>query len=1215
MIYPDLPIVAQRQAIIEAIRQYPVIIVAGETGSGKTTQLPKMCLEAGLGQNGLMIGHTQPRRLAARTIAMRIASEMQCALGQQVGYQIRFSDKTSQDTQIKLMTDGILLQETQQDPLLKRYDCIIIDEAHERSLNIDFLLAYLKRLRAKRPDLKIIVTSATIDIKRFVSYFDEAPLIEISGRTYPVTVHYADVLETDYDDPMVKTVSAVKRAIAEGKGDILIFQSGEKEIRETIEALEECRLPHTTLLPLYARLPVSEQQKIFQSYSGRKIIVSTNVAETSLTVPNIRFVIDTGFARINRYHYRSRVQRLMIEPISRSSAEQRKGRCGRVGPGICYRLYTEEDLMSRDEFTTPEILRTHLAGVILKLLDLGVKDIGRFPFMDPPEYRHIKDGLTLLHRLGAIDFHHRITPVGRLINQIPMEPKLARTLIEANRLGALQELLIITSFLSIVDPRERPPDQQAKADEQHAKYQVPGSDFMAIIALWDFVQSQKSTLSQTQFRKCCRTNFLSFMRLCEWMDVYEQLCIKTQELGFKRNSSPAASESLHQALLVGLLDTIGQKVEKREYAGIRNTIFYVHPASKLAEKPPQWIMSFEIIQTSKMYARMNAKIEPEWIETVAKPFLKVHYFEPTFDAATGRIVAYARMALFGLEIVSKRRVSYEKINPRESRELFIRQGLVEGRLQTDLPFFAHNQAVIASLHELESRLRRDQVLITDEWLQAFYEGVIPSTVVSHQTLQQWIREESPASIYLSVDQICPSSEIAKIKAQYPDEWIIQQQAFTCTYRFDWENPYDGVTLHIPLPLLAIAKKGDFSWPIPGHLTEKIFHYLKALPKPYRMMLPPLGEVAEWARAALEPRPPERFDVALARLLRQRLAREIPVTLWDNSALPADLKWHFCIEAPDKSQFLGDDLLVVADQALQAFPSVSAQAHAHSTGHSRWDFDDLPEERVTQRAGYAVTEYPALIDQKTHVSVGGFDEEALAHQQHRQGLARLYLCAIPDALKQFHRNINPAHKKWLKQQSAVLGDPQVIFDEILMKAADAVFMSTGALVRSRSAFEAVLTRQRTVFLKQTQQLLQWVLAILADRLVIERALAEAKYPQVSDLKKQLTALFSSHWILTTPITIFPRYLIYLKAMQLRLKALPSQAKRDQQAMVDIDLVQKAYQRKIAKLNAAGKHLDPEDPLVLFRWKIEELRVSLFAQTLGTPETVSRIRLLKVLDNIG
>lgn len=1216
MIYPDLPIVAKRQEIIAAIMQHPVVIIAGETGSGKTTQLPKMCIEAGFGQEGRWIGHTQPRRLAARTIAARIASELQCPLGTRVGYKIRFSDKTNETTQIKLMTDGILLQETHVDPRLSRYDVLIIDEAHERSLNIDFLMAYIKQLRAKRPDLKVIITSATIDLERFVDYFDQAPLIEISGRTYPVTTHYIDALPTEPDADLISNiVTAVQCAYAEGKGDILIFQSGEREIRETMEALEAVSLPHTTLLPLYARLPISEQQKVFQAYSGRKIIISTNVAETSVTVPNIRFVIDTGFVRINRYHYKSKIQRLMIEPISRSSAEQRKGRCGRVGPGICYRLYTEADLMTRDEFATPEILRTHLAGVILKLLDLGVKDIGHFPFMDPPEYRHIKDGLTLLHRLGAIDEHHRITPIGRKLHQFPMEPKCARMLIAADRQGALSEMLIITSFLSIVDPRERPHDQQQKADEKHAQYHAPDSDFMSILNLWNFIRSHKTTLSQQKFRKLCRSHFLSFIRICEWEDVYDQLKIKADELGLKCNTNPAAYESIHQSLLVGLLDGVGKKVEKRQYEGIRNSEFHIHPGSQLTGKPPAWIMSFELILTTKLYARMNAKIEPKWIETVAKPFLKAHYYEPHFDVASGRVLAFARLALFGLEIVSRRRVSYEQVMPQEARSIFIQEGLVEGKLQSSLPFYKHNQALISDLRELETRLRREQILLTDDTLKDFYEARIPSGVTSLQTLQQWMATTTSSVLALQPNDLLSQSERDRIKADFPDQWKIQEQSFDCRYRCDWEDPQDGVTIIIPLPLLNIAKKGDFSWPVPGHRLEKIQIYLKALPKPYRMMLPPVNEVAHTFAQQLTRAPGVRFETALLALVSQAIGRALPASTWDHIELPHDLKWHYEIHCEEGTVLKGDDLAVLAAQVPESVMALSTP-HSPATatsGFTRWTFDAIPEKGIVKQDQYSLTHYYALVDHGSQVLVEGFDDPDLAAYHHRLGLARLYLCYCQDSVKQFYRNIKPIQKKTTGLRAALKEDLEALWDQVLLKAALTVFVDPINNIRDQVTFETQWQQEKRHFLTCAQTFQECVWRIVQQRAEIASLLsapALANTPSGADLNAQLQGLFSEHWILNAPAEMLMRYPIYLKGMTLRIATLPAAAKRDQAAIAEIEAVNKVYQRKLAKVET--DHLAPTDPLRLFRWKIEEFRISLFAQMLGTQETVSRVRLLKFLE---
>ncbi|MCI4179834.1 ATP-dependent RNA helicase HrpA, partial [Dickeya dianthicola] len=824
--YPEaLPVSQKREAILSAIRDHQVVIVAGETGSGKTTQLPKMCLELGRGVTGL-IGHTQPRRLAARSVADRIAAELETPLGGAVGYKVRFNDQIGDNTLVKLMTDGILLAEIQQDRLLMQYDTLIIDEAHERSLNIDFILGYLRQLLPRRPDLKVIITSATIDPQRFSRHFGNAPIIEVSGRTYPVDVRYRPVVEEAQDgdrDQLQAMLDAVDELCREGPGDILVFMSGEREIRDTADALNKQDLPHTEILPLYARLSNQEQNRVFQSHHGRRIVLATNVAETSLTVPGIRYVIDPGTARISRYSYRTKVQRLPIEPVSQASANQRKGRCGRVAAGICIRLYSEQDFLSRPAFTDPEILRTNLASVILQMTALGLGDIAAFPFVDAPDKRNIQDGVRLLEELSALqssdDGHYRLTPQGRHLAQLPIDPRLARMVLEARQTSCVREAMIITAALSIQDPRERPVEKKQAAEEKHRRFVDKESDFLTFVNLWDYLQEQQKALSSSQFRKLCRSDYLNYLRVREWQDIYTQLRQVVKELGFPVNSEPADYRSLHGALLTGLLSHIGQKdVEKQEFSGARNTRFAIFPGSGLFKKPPKWAIVAELVETSRLWGRIAARIEPEWVEPLAQHLIKRSYSEPHWEKAQGAVMAQEKVTLYGLPLVAARKVNYGAIDPVVSRELFIRHALVEGDWQTQHAFFRANQKLRSEVEELENKSRRRDILVDDEMLFAFYDQRLPQDLVSSRHFDNWWTQASktdPDRLNFEKTMLIKDGAERVSALDYPNHWQQGELRLRLTYQFEPGADADGVTVHIPLPVLNQVKEDGFEWQIPG----------------------------------------------------------------------------------------------------------------------------------------------------------------------------------------------------------------------------------------------------------------------------------------------------------------------------------------------------------------------------------------------------------------
>lgn len=900
--YPEsLPVSQKKQDILNAVRDHQVVIVAGETGSGKTTQLPKICLELGRGVKGL-IGHTQPRRLAARTVANRIADELETPLGGSVGYKVRFNDQVGENTLVKLMTDGILLAEIQQDRLLMQYDTLIIDEAHERSLNIDFILGYLRELLPKRPDLKVIITSATIDPQRFSRHFNNAPIIEVSGRTYPVEVRYRPVVDDGDDtdrDQLQAIFDAVDELGREGPGDILIFMSGEREIRDTADALNRLNLPHTEVLPLYARLSNSEQNRVFQSHHGRRIVLATNVAETSLTVPGIKYVIDPGTARISRYSFRTKVQRLPIEPVSQASANQRKGRCGRVSEGVCIRLYSEQDFLSRPAFTDPEILRTNLASVILQMTSLGLGDIAAFPFVEAPDKRNIQDGVRLLEELGAIatadNGHYQLTPQGRQLAQLPIDPRLARMVLEAQKSGSVREVMIITAALSIQDPRERPMDKQQASDEKHRRFADKDSDFLAFVNLWDYLQEQQKANSSSQFRRLCRNDFLNYLRVREWQDIYTQLRQVVKELGLPINSTPSDYRSVHTALLTGLLSHIGQKdADKQEFTGARNARFSIFPGSGLFKKPPKWTMVAELVETSRLWGRIAARIEPEWIEPLAQHLVKHSYSEPHWSKSQGAVMASEKVTLFGLPIVAARQVNYGAIDPLLCRELFIRHALVEGDWQTRHAFFRDNQKLRAEVEELEHKSRRRDILVDDETLFGFYDRRIPNDVVSGRHFDSWWKnaaKQQPDLLNFEKEMLIKDGANKISALDYPNFWHQGNLKLRLSYQFEPGTDADGVTVHIPLPILNQVEEQGFEWQIPGIRRELVIALIKSLPKPVRRNFVPAPNYAEAFLGRVT-----ALELPLLDVLERELRRMTGVTVsrddWQWDQVPDHLKMTF-----------------------------------------------------------------------------------------------------------------------------------------------------------------------------------------------------------------------------------------------------------------------------------------------------------------------------------
>lgn len=1240
--YPDtLPVAEKREDILDALRDHQVVVVAGETGSGKTTQLPKICLELGLGRRGL-IGHTQPRRLAARSVATRLAEELEVPLGEQVGYQVRFSDQTNERTLVKLMTDGILLAETQHDPDLERYEAIIIDEAHERSLNIDFLLGYLKRLSARRPDLKIIITSATIDVERFAEHFalggKPAPIVQVSGRTYPVEVRYRPLLR-DADDEedrtlqegmlhAVEEIEAIEREKRwySGPRDVLIFLPGEREIRETADTLRRADLKNTEILPLYARLSNAEQNRIFQPHAGRRIVLSTNVAETSLTVPGIRYVVDPGLVRISRYSYRAKIQRLPIEPVSQASADQRKGRCGRVAEGVCIRLYSEEDFLARSEYTEPEIQRTNLASVILSMLALKLGDIEAFPFVDAPDSRFIKDGFRLLFELGAVNEKNQLTAIGRRVAKLPIDPRLARMTLAGAEQSCLREVLIVVSALSVQDPRERPAEKRQAADQAHKHWDDPDSDFVAWLNLWAGFEAARDELSGNQLRRWCRDHYINYLRMREWHDTYRQLrqLLRDMDLhiaaaepeGDKDDEAALKARKqqqtrLHQALLTGLLSNIGQFIENREYLGARNRKFMIHPGSGLAKKTPKWVMAGELVETSRLFARQVARIQPEWVEPLAGHLSKRAYSEPHWEMKRAQVVAFEQVTLFGLPIVARRKVHYGPIAPCEAREIFIRRALVEGEYRTDAKFFSHNRALIDEVENLEDRARRRDILVDEETLFDFYDQHLPDDIINGKGFEHWRREaERDDADVLKLDKamLMARSDADISVVQYPDELTLKGVRYPLSYHFAPEAEDDGVTMTVPAAMLSQLPRYRLEWLVPGLLREKCIALLKSLPKAIRRQVVP---IPDWVDAAMEALSPDNVPLteALGEFLRIKTGIRLSPEDWRQDQLEAYL--HMNLRVVDHA---GDVLGQGRDVAalIRRFAdAASAGAKALSeTAESVSDVDDLPEKPLaesltTSQAGIRVEAYPALTERDGHedLRVELFDHPDKAREAHRQGIKRLAMQRLPDQVKAIKRLPG-------LERCALLFTKVGSKHQLLEDLAEAVFLHEIAydpLPRSRQAFSERLDAQRSELVPYAERLVASLLKALEEHLAVAQALKGninlAMALAYNDLKAQMQRLVHPGFISEAGewLEEYPRY---MQAARIRLEKAPRERMRDQMLMQEIQ----DFEARLASRRRSERRDGWEEPmLVEFGWWLQELRVSLFAQQLGTHIPVSAKRL--------
>ena len=1231
---PELPITERRDDLLAAIGDHQVVIVAGETGSGKSTQLPKLCLELGRGVAGL-IGHTQPRRVAARTIAERIAEELGTELGTAVGYTVRFTDRVGDGTYVKVMTDGILLAEIQRDRMLRRYDTLIIDEAHERSLNIDFLLGYLKQLLPRRPDLKVIVTSATIDTARFSAHFSDAPIIEVSGRTYPVEVRYRpwgtplladegdDAIDDDRDQ-IRAVVDAVDELGREGPGDVLVFLSGEREIRDTADALNELDRRDTEVLPLYARLSAAEQHRVFEPHRGRRVVLATNVAETSLTVPGVRYVVDAGTARISRYSHRLKVQRLPIEKVSQASANQRAGRCGRVAPGICIRLYAEEDFDGRDEFTDPEILRTNLASVILSMTNLGLGDVARFPFLDPPEDRAIRDGVALLEELGALEpgqpaDQRRLTKQGKRLARLPIDPRLGRMVLQAEVEGSVREVLVIAAALAVQDPRERPTDKQQAADELHRRFAVPGSDFLALVALWDHLGERREELSSNQFRRECRAEFLNYLRVREWQDLHRQLRQAARRLDIEPATAPAQPDQVHRALLAGLLSHVGMKdKDTREYRGARNGRFQLVHGSSLAKKPPAWVMAAELVETNRLWGRVAAAIAPEWADELGAHLVKRSYGEPTWEERSGRATTTERVTLYGLPVVTGRKVGYDRVDVDEARDLFIDHALVRGEWKGRHAFLADNERFLADLADLGDRLRRYD-LLDDHAVFAFYDQRVGPDVVSGRHFDTWwkrTRREQPDLLTMTVADLVGEGPAVDL-ADFPDEWHQGDLTFPVTYRFDPGATGDGVTVHLPMAVLNRVEPIGFDWQVPGFREELAEALVRTLPKAERRNLTPLADTAR-AAARIVRRTPRTDEHDLAQVLAGALTElaGAPISPLDLDAreVPAHLRITFSAEDGDTVVAVGKDLdavrQLVGGRVRAAIAEVTPDIER--SGITRWDVGDLPRVVVSTVDGLRTEGYPALLDDGDSVSIKVFSRPEVADRIMPGGVRRLVLLSVPVGVKGLERSVPNAVRL------AIAAVPDLTLGKLLrdaiVAAADQVVADHGGAVWEEAAFEQLLAAARAELRPTAEAALRAAGDVVVAAAEVERALGRvvvpAVEPTVDDARAHLRRLVRPGFIRSAGPRRLADVLRYVRGIERRLDKAPEDPVRDQRRLAEV----RAVERDHAALLKALRPSQVTPRVVEAGWMLEELRVAMFAQSLGAKGQVSAKRITKELDRL-
>jgi len=1255
--FPEaLPVSARRDEIAAALQANQVIIVSGETGSGKTTQLPKIALSIGRGParegspdgkaGGGLIGHTQPRRIAATSTAKRIAQELGTPLGQNVGYQVRFNDTMSAGASVKLMTDGILLAETQNDPLLRAYDTIIIDEAHERSLNIDFLIGYLREILPKRPDLKVIITSATIDAQRFAEHFARngrpAPVIEVSGRLYPVEIRYRPIQSDAPPDAAPKSAQARERDLFDGiveavdelcrlgPGDVLVFLPGEREIREAAEALRKHHPPHTEILPLFARLSVQEQERVFKPSNARRIVLATNVAETSLTVPGIRYVVDTGLARVKRYSYRNKVEQLQIESISQAAANQRAGRCGRVADGVCIRLYEESDFVGRVRFTDPEILRASLASVILRMKALRLTDIESFPFIEPPLGRAIADGYQLLQELGAVDEANQLTGIGGQLAKLPLDPRVARMILAAREQQCLREVLIIASALSVQDPRDRPQEAQEAADQAHRKFMDEKSEFLGWVKLWKwFEEAVAHKKTNRQLQDQCRANFLSHVRLREWRDVHSQLLTTVTEQGWRLNETDPTYEQVHKALLTGLLGNVGLKLDEadgrgREYLGARGIKVHLWPGSLIARKVGRWIIAAELVETSRLYARTLARIEPEWIEQVGRHLLKVSWSDPHWEKKAGQVLAMERATLYGLPVYQHRRVHFGPMNPAEARELFIRRALVEGEFDTKLPFFAHNQRLRREIENLEHKSRRQDVLVDDELIYAFYDRAVPSDIHNQTSFETWYQSDSVRDrklLYLNRDELMRHEAAGITTELFPKVLPIAGVDMGLSYHFEPGSHRDGVTLTVPLYALNQVRPERADWLVPGMIKEKAHLLLKSLPQKLRRHCVPLPDYA----AGFVDRQPfgegDLIDVLIADI-REQTGTMVRRADFKPETLPAHHSMNFkVIDEHGRQLDMGRNLAQLraefGGQAQQSFQSIAARdVPAAEAGQyenlTAWSFGELPELLEIRKGSQTLFGYPALVDHGDHCDVEVFDDPQEAARVHHAGLRRLFALQLREPVKFIEKNI--PNLQQMAMQYMTLGTQEDLRNQIVMVTLERACLQA-PLPRNEAEFNARKDEGRARLSLLAQEMARLVGTILAEYAGLPRKLLQAKPfgSAYQDMEAQLARLITKSFVIDAPyhqLVHFPRY---LKGMAMRVDKLKGDPGRDSQRTQEMAPLVQQWQRAEKQLRTQGRGAE-DARLDEFRWMLEELRIALFAQELRTPVPISVKRLQKVWESM-
>ena len=1293
--YPeDLPVSGRRGDIAAALSANQVIIVCGETGSGKTTQLPKICLELGRGTAGL-IGHTQPRRIAASSTAKRIAQEMGTPLGETVGFKVRFTDTLTRGASVKLMTDGILLAETQTDPLLKAYDTIIIDEAHERSLNIDFLLGYLKQLLPRRPDLKVIITSATIDADRFARHFGRpdkpAPVIEVSGRLYSVEVRYRPVerdvvavpgaaatvgkpaakpalrdAAREKRDLMDAVVDGVDELCRIGSGDVLVFLPGEREIRDCAEALRKHHPPHVEILPLFARLSAEEQERVFRTSNARRIVLATNVAETSLTVPGIRYVVDAGTARVKRYSFRNKVEQLQIEPIAQSAANQRAGRCGRVADGVCIRLYDEQDYVQRPKFTEPEILRSSLASVILRMKSLHLADVETFPFIEPPLARAIADGYQLLHELGAVDDTNALTALGHKLAKLPLDPRVGRMILAALDNASLTEVLIVASALSVQDPRDRPLEHQQAADEAHKKFADEKSEFLSYIKIWRWFEAAiEHKKTNRQLQDNCRANFLSQMRLREWRDVHSQLLTIVKEQGWRLNEAPATYDNLHMALLTGLLGNIGFKADDEPgagYLGARGIKFHIWPGSSLLKKPGKWIMAAELVDTTRLYARCVAQIQPEWLEKVGGHLLKKSWGEPRWEKRMAQVTASERATLYGLVVYAQRRINYGQFNPTEAREIFIRDALVGGEFDTRAPFFAHNHKLIKDIENLEHKSRRLDVLVDDELIAAFYDKLLPAHVCNGAGFEKWHKDATlaePQLLFLNRDELMRHEAAGVTTELFPKLMVVTGLEMALTYHFEPGTPRDGVTAAVPLYALNQLPRERCEWLVPGMLKEKVHLLLKSLPQKLRRHCVPLPDyAARFCERVHEAGVFGRGDLieAIIADIRGQTSLSVLTTDFKPETLPAHHFMNFkVIDEHGRQLDMGRNLATLqaefggqARQSFQKLAEVSvpgaglarpvgmapaavagkagataasagaatapagkggaAAAVSQHTGLTGWTFGELPELLEIVQGKLTLIGFPALVDKGTSCDLEVFDDPTVAERTHRIGLRRLFALQLKDQVKYIEKNIPGLQQ--MGMQFMAMGSQEELRDQIIHKAIEIACLQE-PLPKDGAAFNQRKDEGKSRLTLLVNEIARLLAQVLTEFHGLPKKLQGVATPAATDMQTQLQGLVNKRFLADNDYTQLAHFPRYLKAINIRLEKLRADPARDSKLMAEWQQAAAPYLR-VSKDRQAGKNTDPK--LTEYRWMLEELRVSLFAQELRTPMPVSAKRLQKVWESM-